>query len=354
MLPHASPPLYSPSMASYCTLPMRNTATALSSVLGQSLSCRVQSIVIGPPGRASVKASPSTTGKIVRFPSQSTCKPSNWNRPDHHFRRLIPPDQHSPLTTAKSYCSGAMSDTNDVRIRDFQPSRSRNRSATQAEPNIPRISLDTPSPGPRRHSTLSPRGINRGNTSSMERGRPTSPASSHSGSLHRRPTRQNTVRNYHSPSRPNWEEPGAEPGIDTSKEPEAHYNHLMQECQITVVDFSDERMSKYELDNEGLVEFLKDPREDWVACRWINVNGLSWDVIKELGNKHNLHRLAIEDLMNTRGRTKADWYSDHAFSRCFPSSLAGCFILWYQNVHRTEISNRIVQSLRKLWQTIWR
>lgn len=92
----------------------------------------------------------------------------------------------------------------------------------------------------------------------------------------------------------------------------------MQECQITVVDFSDERMSKFELDNGGLVEFLQDPREEWVACRWINVNGLSWDVIKELGNKYNLHRLAIEDLMNTRGRTKADWYSDHAFSTCFP------------------------------------
>lgn len=149
----------------------------------------------------------------------------------------------------------------------------------------------------------------------MERPRLASDASSASASLHRRPTRQNTVRNYHSPSHPNWETAGAEPGIDTSKEPEAHFN-LMQECQITVVDFSDERMSKYELDNEGLVEFLKDPREDWVACRWINVNGLSWDVIKELGNKHGLHRLAIEDLMNTRGRTKADWYSDHAFSTC--------------------------------------
>jgi Mg2+ and Co2+ transporter CorA len=131
--------------------------------------------------------------------------------------------------------------------------------------------------------------------------------------LHRRVTRQNTVRNYHSPSRPTWEEPGAEPGIDTSKEPEPHFGHLMQECQITVVDFSDERMSKYELDNEGLVEFLKNPREEWVACRWINVNGLSWDVIKQLGNKHGLHRLAIEDLMSTRSRTKADWYSDHAF-----------------------------------------
>ncbi|QDS77255.1 hypothetical protein FKW77_003576 [Venturia effusa] len=175
------------------------------------------------------------------------------------------------------------------------------------------MSVDSPPPGPRRYNTASPPAMGHGNSSSMDRGRTDSRASSISESLHRRVTRQNTVRNYHSPSRPNWEEPGAEPGIDTSKEPEPHFNHLLQECQITVVDFSDERMSKYELDNEGLVEFLKEPREDWVSCRWINVNGLSWDVIKELGNKHNLHRLAIEDLMNTRGRTKADWYSDHAF-----------------------------------------
>ena len=53
--------------------------------------------------------------------------------------------------------------------------------------------------------------------------------------------------------------------------------------------------------------------EDWTAVRWINVNGLSWDVIRLLGNYKGLHRLAIEDLMNTRNRTKADWYTDHTF-----------------------------------------
>lgn len=42
-------------------------------------------------------------------------------------------------------------------------------------------------------------------------------------------------------------------------------------------------------------------------------NGLSWDVIKLLGNKYRLHRLAIEDLMHTHTRTKVDWYADHAF-----------------------------------------
>jgi hypothetical protein len=203
----------------------------------------------------------------------------------------------------------AMADNQTV-IRDFQTSRT--RSATAAAPAIQRFSLDLESARqPRRHSTLSPESI-------KVQGRSTSRASSLSLNgepLRRRMTRQNTVRNYHLPSTTTWEEPGAEPGIDTAKEPAPRFSHLLQECQITVVDISDERMSKYELDNEGLVEFLQDPREDWVSCRWINVNGLSWDVIKELGNKYNLHRLAIEDLMSTRGRTKADWYSDHAFSK---------------------------------------
>ena len=40
---------------------------------------------------------------------------------------------------------------------------------------------------------------------------------------------------------------------------------------------------------------------------------LDRDVIKVLGQQKGLHRLAIEDLLNTRSRTKADWYADHAF-----------------------------------------
>ena len=83
------------------------------------------------------------------------------------------------------------------------------------------------------------------------------------------------------------------------------------------MDFSDERVEYHHLDNGNIEEFLQQNKEDWVACRWINVNGLSWDVIRTLGNHKNLHRLAIEDLMNTKGRTKADWYSDQAFCKCY-------------------------------------
>lgn len=137
--------------------------------------------------------------------------------------------------------------------------------------------------------------------------------------LRRRVTRSHTVRHYEvqSPTRPyQHQEPGAEPGVDTKKDTEGtKYSHLYAKCQITVVDFSDQRVQCYELDNDTLEDFLAQPKEDWVSCRWVNVNGLSWDVIRTLGNHKNLHRLAIEDLMSTQSRTKVDWYSDQAFCK---------------------------------------
>lgn len=42
----------------------------------------------------------------------------------------------------------------------------------------------------------------------------------------------------------------------------------MLQSQITVVDFSADRIERYELTNSTLADFLAKPREDWVACRW--------------------------------------------------------------------------------------
>lgn len=47
------------------------------------------------------------------------------------------------------------------------------------------------------------------------------------------------------------------------------------------------------------------------------MNGLSRDVVQMLGQKQQLHSLAIEDLLHTRNRTKADWYPEHVFGK-FP------------------------------------
>ncbi|KAK0637399.1 hypothetical protein B0T17DRAFT_588262 [Bombardia bombarda] len=88
---------------------------------------------------------------------------------------------------------------------------------------------------------------------------------------------------------------------------------LRAPCEITIVDFSQDKLSIHSLDNDSLGPFLKLPQPFWVKCRWINVNGLSWDVIQALGSNKNLHKLAVEDLMNTRNRTKAEWFPTHAF-----------------------------------------
>ena len=137
-------------------------------------------------------------------------------------------------------------------------------------------------------------------------------------------TRRSTTARSYNPDGvahdPNWQ-PGTEPGIDPSK-PLTPYrpdwsssipSDLHRKCDIIVVDFSQHEMRQYVLDNDTLEPFLAKEREAWVQCRWINVNGLSWDVIKALGNHKKIHRLAIEDLINTTNRTKADWYSDHAY-----------------------------------------
>ena len=146
--------------------------------------------------------------------------------------------------------------------------------------------------------------------------------SSHSESIRqRRPIRSNTVKTYR-PERKgvSWQ-PGAEPGIDTSAiQDERSFRNgplLHEECEILVVDFSQDQFQMHRLDNKALITFMEQSRPDWATCRWINVNGLSWDVIKLLGNDKGLHRLAIEDMLNTKNRTKADWYSDHTYSEPF-------------------------------------
>jgi hypothetical protein len=131
--------------------------------------------------------------------------------------------------------------------------------------------------------------------------------------LHRRFSHATTFRTVEDfedfELRPGWQ-PGAEPGMDPNKPDGGHASipTLHAPTEITVIDFSQERIHTRHLDNHGIIQYLKEDPPSWMKCRWINVNGLSWDVIQVLGQYKKLHRLAIEDLMNTRNRTKADWY----------------------------------------------
>ena len=125
----------------------------------------------------------------------------------------------------------------------------------------------------------------------------------------KRRSRRTTTAETYRPQRwgQKWQ-PGQEPGI-----PAAALHGPKRECDITVVDFSQDDIQIRHLDNDSLSTSLAIPREDWVVCRWINVNGISGDVIQLLARYKNFHRLAIEDMLNNHNRTKADWYADHTY-----------------------------------------
>ncbi|KDQ58806.1 hypothetical protein JAAARDRAFT_193325 [Jaapia argillacea MUCL 33604] len=119
---------------------------------------------------------------------------------------------------------------------------------------------------------------------------------------------------------------GADPGAD----PRHHstvltYGHLREKCAIEVIDYSITSMDVRTVTNSELVEFLEgsSTRDPWVKVRWINVGGISWDVISALTLKYDLHPLAVEDILHQRGHvsSKADYYSQHLFLRILCHSI---------------------------------
>ena len=133
--------------------------------------------------------------------------------------------------------------------------------------------------------------------------------------FNRRIRRTQTSRSYRPKVAGRQWKPGQEPGINPAGPlPGTAPVALKEYCQITVVDYSQEEIEVRELENDQLGPFLDEGRDESLTCRWINVNGLSWDVISMLAREKKFHPLAIEDMLNRRNRTKADWYSDHTFS----------------------------------------
>lgn len=118
-------------------------------------------------------------------------------------------------------------------------------------------------------------------------------------------------------ARPAWPggEPGSEPGYDPELPDGGHQSmpNLNKPCTITCVDFNVNAMDKKHFENESFIEFLDRPKPKWASCRWLNVSGLSWDVVQAIGTKKNLHKLALEDVMTMNNRVKADWYPNHAY-----------------------------------------
>ncbi|KAG0336277.1 hypothetical protein BG000_006751 [Podila horticola] len=92
---------------------------------------------------------------------------------------------------------------------------------------------------------------------------------------------------------------------------------INRQVDITTVDLS---QTQYEtpgcLNNNQILQWLSQPRPDWSKVRWININGMSWDVIKAIAIEYNLHHLAVEDLLHIPQRTKVDVYPQQTFISC--------------------------------------
>ncbi|KAI0829056.1 hypothetical protein BC628DRAFT_1315896 [Trametes gibbosa] len=121
---------------------------------------------------------------------------------------------------------------------------------------------------------------------------------------------------------------GAEPGVDPRRASAfLNYGHIRQQCLIELNDYSTMRASFGRMTNAEFIRLLADSnasrREPWVRVRWINVGGISWDVVSAMALKYDMHPLALEDLLHQRGhaRSKADYYPQHLFLRVLCHSL---------------------------------
>ncbi|TCD67881.1 hypothetical protein EIP91_011815 [Steccherinum ochraceum] len=122
---------------------------------------------------------------------------------------------------------------------------------------------------------------------------------------------------------------GAEPGVDPRRASAfLNYGHIKQQCMIEVVDYSAVRSSFGRMTNTEFVQFMGNAqasaREPWVKVRWINVGGISWDVISAMAMKYDMHPLSLEDVLHQRGhaRSKADYYPKHLFLRMLSHTIS--------------------------------
>lgn len=84
---------------------------------------------------------------------------------------------------------------------------------------------------------------------------------------------------------------GAEPGVDPRRaSADLLYGGIKKDCVIELFDYSSVRSSVGRMTNKEFVHLMEDrsasTKESWVKVRWINIGGMSWDVIKAVSIKY--------------------------------------------------------------------
>ncbi|KAJ7273360.1 hypothetical protein C8J57DRAFT_1317642 [Mycena rebaudengoi] len=122
---------------------------------------------------------------------------------------------------------------------------------------------------------------------------------------------------------------GSEPGVDPrSDNVDEQHRYFSQQCAIQVADFSSEQVALETMSNAEFVKLMQESKppieaEGQHPLRWINIGGISWDVISAMALRYDLHSLALEDILHEQGhnQSKADYYQQHLFLRVLCHSL---------------------------------
>ncbi len=116
---------------------------------------------------------------------------------------------------------------------------------------------------------------------------------------------ERTMRGLVLPTRFRKSKPGATPGIDAAALDQLPRSETP--AYVTCIDYGPDNVQQQEISD--LPDFLNHHRPEWSTVRWINVDGLTDPaIIKALAAKYQLHPLAIEDVLHTGQRPKAESY----------------------------------------------
>ncbi len=77
-----------------------------------------------------------------------------------------------------------------------------------------------------------------------------------------------------------------------------------------LIKYSTDSYIEETLDSIDLLNISDTPNE----VHWINLNGVhDTEIIGKIGEKFNIHKLVLEDVLNTHQRPKVDFYNEHIF-----------------------------------------
>lgn len=104
------------------------------------------------------------------------------------------------------------------------------------------------------------------------------------------------------------------PGIDVRRESSDILHHIKGCVSVNVVEYSATNIAvRHANDVHSMKALLDSPVPDWAKVRWVDVKGLSGDMIWLLAQRFDWHPLSVEDIVNIPQRPKADVYESHLY-----------------------------------------